>query len=82
MANEHVQRCSVLLIVREMQIRPALRYYFTPAGMTSVKTQNTKKQEASAGEEDVGESEPSRTVGAGAVETGVAVPPKTKPVAV
>lgn len=40
MANKYVKRCSVLLIVREMQIKTTLSYQFLPR-MTFMKHTHT-----------------------------------------
>ena len=43
MANKHMKRCSILLIIREMQIKTAMRCYFTPVRMAIIKKSTNNK---------------------------------------
>ena len=43
MAKKHMKRCSALLIIRELQIKTAVRYHLTPVRMAIIKKPTNHK---------------------------------------
>ena len=42
MANKHMKRCSILFIIKEMQIKTKMRYQLTPVKMAIIKKSTSK----------------------------------------
>ena len=43
MANKHMKRCSIPLVIRGMQIRPTVSFHFTPTGIAIMKMSDSNK---------------------------------------
>ena len=49
MASKHMKRCSVSLIIREMQIKATVKIYLTPIKLATIKKKKKKENWSSRG---------------------------------
>ena len=50
MINKHMRRCSISLIISEMQIKTTIRNHFTPIRMTIIKKEKKTETEPNQAE--------------------------------
>ena len=76
MANKQMKRCSISLVMREMQIQTTMRYHFTPTRMSIIKKSDSNKHWQGRGEAGTLMHCWWQTKGAATVENSLEVPQK------
>ena len=49
-ANKHIQRCSISLTIRELQMKATMRYHYLPIRMAKINSSGNTKSWSESGE--------------------------------